>query len=345
MKYIFSLFVVSVVCVAAPVWAQTKPAAPVLPAGVAARVNGKPITFDALAVQLKAWKGSPMIQGAVRDAVIAQEARKYNVSVTPAELAAEVFDFKQNRVDQERSNGRGMATWREIAARDGIADSYLTDYVRNLILSRKAYAKFLEANIKSLDEQRKIAIVAVTNMPAAPPKPGDAPETPEIIAKRDADAKAKIEGILADIKANKITFADAAKQFSADRGQDGKGSAERGGELPWLPRTLPNGNPVGDPAFVEAMFGLAKAGDITLAPVKIPNGYLLIKLLQIGKNATPTEKAAYKKSQVDGQLQNQQGFAQWTAYLVQSAKVEYAAAPPPLKIAPLPAPVLAPKKP
>ncbi|MBC8143527.1 MAG: peptidylprolyl isomerase [Armatimonadetes bacterium] len=346
-----AVFAASLVLVAAPVRAQTKPspatvapkpAAPAkpapLPAGVAARVNGKNITFDALAAQLKAWKGSPMIQEAVAELVIAQEAKKYKVTVTAAEIAAEVFDFKQKRVEQERTSGRGMATWREIAARYGIADSYLTDYVRGIIVARKTYAKFLESNIKGLDEQRKIAIIALTNLPATPPKPGDAPDTPEAIAKRDADAKTKIEGILADIKANKISFADAAKQFSADKDENGGGSAARGGELPWLPRTLPNGRPVGDPPFVDAMFGLAKVGDVTPAPVKVPNGYLLIKLLQIGTDATPAEKAAYKKSQVDAQLQNQQGFAQWRAYLVQTAKVDYAAAPMPVPPALLPSP-------
>ena len=309
-----------------PTSPATKPAPVVLPAGVAARVNGKDITFDALAVQLRAWQGSPLVQQAVRDAVVAQEAKKYNVSVTPAELSAEVYQFKQDQVDRARSNGGVMMTWREIAARDGIADAYLADYVKNQILSRKAYKKFLEAKVKGLDEQRKVAIIAVTNLTTEAPKPGDVPDTSEAKAKRDADAKAKIAGILADIKANKISFADAAKQYSADKGQDGQGSAARGGELPWLPRTLPNGNPVGDPAFVDAVFGLEKPGDVTPAPVPISNGYLLVKLLKKGSDATPAEKAAYFKSQVDGQMQNPQGLQQWVAYVVQTAKVDYAAA-------------------
>lgn len=334
---------VTVAVFAAPALAQTKtppvpapnpvPFSPLakplpakLPVGVAARVNGKEITLDALAAKMRLWQGSPMVQAAVRDLVIAQEAKKYNVSVTNAELNAELYQFKQEQVDRVRSNGGGMITWRDIAARDGVTDAYLSDYVKNQILARKTYAKFVESKVQSLDEQIKIAIIAVTSFPTEQPKPGDAPDTPEAKAKRDTDAKAKIVGIAADIKANKISFADAAKQYSADRDANGQGgSAARGGELPWIARVQPNGVPVGDPAFIDAAFGLAKPGDMT-APVVVPNGYLLIKLIQKGTDATPDEKATYRKSQMDAQTKNPEAFQRWTNFVLQSAKVEYAAA-------------------
>lgn len=304
-----------------PVQAMPKPPATPpavkLPAGVAARVNGKDITYSELAGKMQSWSGRPILQQVVQARVIEQEAKKYGVTVTPAELKAEVAKVKQEQVDRQTQSGGGMMTWSAIAARDGISDGYVADNVRLGLLARKTYQKVIESSVPSLAGQIKVAHILIPTVDLEAPKPDAKPKTPEEVAKRDADAKAQAEKLIADINAKTITFEDAAKQFSADKGQNGQGSAANGGALPYT------GKGRWDPAFEAAAFKLEKPGDITPTPVKSQYGYHLIKLLQKGDNAPAAEKAAYKKELVDQQLQNPQGIGQWIQYMMSNAKINY----------------------
>ena len=99
------------------------------------------------------------------------------------------------------------------------------------------------------------------------PTPDAQPLTPEQQKKKDDDQKARLEQILADIRAGKLKFDDAAKQFSDD-----KGSGAQGGELPWA------GKNSYVPEFERAEFALVKVGDISPL-VKTQFGWHIIKLL------------------------------------------------------------------
>ncbi len=298
-----------------------------LPAGVAARVNGADLTYDALAAMLKSWGGRPLLERAVQAKVIELEAKKYGATVTAAELKAEVARAKQDEINRLRDSGAGMMPWSEIAARNGVSDGYVADNVRLGLLARKTFQKAIEKNIPSIVGQIKVAHILIPTVDLAPPKPDATPKTPEEEAKRDAEAKAKAEGILADIVAKKITFEDAARQFSADKTPNGQGSAPNGGVLPYTGRSL------WDPAFDKAAFDLAKPGDMTPSPIRSRVGYHIIKLIQKGTDAPAAEKAAYNKEQVAIQSQNPQAVTQWVQYLMSTAKVSYgaSAAPAPKK--------------
>ena len=297
------------------------PSPPVkLPAGVAARVAGQNITFAELNAKLQAWSGRPLLQQVVQSTVIEQEAKKQGVTVTPAELKAEIAKVKQQQIEQQTMRG-AMMTWNQIAAKEGISDAYVADNVRLGLLARKAYAKALDKQVPSLDGQLKVAHILIPNVDLEAPKPDAKPKTPEEEKKMDEDAKAKADQVLADIKAGKITFADAAKQFSADKGPDGSGSAANGGELPYTPKER------WDPGFAAGAAALAKPGDITPAPVKSRFGYHIIKLISKGADAPASEKAAYKKQLIDQQMQNPQGIGQWIQFLMSNSKVDYNLAP------------------
>ena len=82
----------------------------------------------------------------------------------------------------------------------------------------------------------------------------------------DQQAHAKIEQIAAEIRAGKITFADAANKYSDD-----PGSANLGGDLGWA---SPN---IYDPAFRDAVMQLKK-GQLS-QPVRSSFGWHLIQLL------------------------------------------------------------------
>ena len=204
-----------------------------LPAGVAARVNGKNITYSELSTKLETWAGRPLLQQIVQAQVIEQEAKKNGVTVSATELKTEADKVKQEQVDRQSQSGTGMMTWRQIAARDGISDEFVNDNIRVSLLARKTFQKILEKQVPSLDGQIKVAHILIANFDAEPPKPDAKPKTPEEEAKRDADAKVKADQVLADILAKKISFEDAAKQYSADKGPNGEGSAAQGGALPY----------------------------------------------------------------------------------------------------------------
>lgn len=315
------------------------PPAVKLPAGVAARVNGVNLTYAELSAKLTSWAGRPLLQQVVQAKVIEQEAKKAGVSVTAAELKAEIAKVKQEQIDRQAQGGGGMMTWRQIADRDGISEGYVIDNVRLGLLARKTYQKVIEKSIPSLEGQIKVAHILIPTVDIEPPKPDAKPKTAEEEANRDAQAKAKAEQLIADINAKKITFADAAKQFSADKGPQGQGSAAEGGALPYT------GKNRWDPAFEKAAFDLAKPEDMTQTPVKSRFGYHIIKLLQKGSNAPAAEKAAYKKELIDQQMQNPQGMGQWIQFMMANAKINYSATAPTPAVAQKPAAKPAPKKP
>lgn len=92
---------------------------------------------------------------------------------------------------------------------------------------------------------------------------------------KDADAKAKIDALAKQV-AEGADFAALAKANSKD-----PGSAANGGDLGFTAR----GQFV--PEFDKALFGLAKAGDVSTV-VKTPFGYHLIKLLAVKQPTVPS---------------------------------------------------------
>ena len=100
----------------------------------------------------------------------------------------------------------------------------------------------------------------------------------------DQQARAKIEQIAADIRSGKITFAQAARQYSED-----PGSANQGGDLGWA---SPN---IYDPAFRDAVMRLNK-GQIS-QPVRSSFGWHLIQLMdtrQVDRTEDAGKDRAYR---------------------------------------------------
>jgi len=98
----------------------------------------------------------------------------------------------------------------------------------------------------------------------------------------DAQARAKLEEIAADIKSGKTTFAAAAKSFSDD-----PGSANQGGDLGWASADIY------DPSFRDALSRLKK-GQIS-GPVHSSFGWHLIELLDT-RNVDKTDAAQKERA-------------------------------------------------
>ncbi len=100
----------------------------------------------------------------------------------------------------------------------------------------------------------------------------------------DAQAKAKLEQVAADIRSGKANFADEAKQLSQD-----PGSANQGGDLGWASPDMY------DPAFRDALLNLKK-GQLS-APVHSSFGWHLIEVLdtrQVDKTDAAQKERAYR---------------------------------------------------
>ena len=294
----------------APTKKPTAEPAPKLPPTVVARVNGKDITREDLLGLFDTVHGRPLIGELVKDTVIADEAKRLGVVITQAELNAAIQKTKLQIVAAQQQRGTSM-TYEQFALEQGITETFLRWSVYEETLRKDTFAKVIAAQIPALDSQIKVAHILIATIPLGSEQPAKPPTEAEQ-QKIDADAKTKIDGILADIKAKKITFEDAAKQYSADQS-----NASTGGLLPFA------GRGTFDPTFEGAAWNLKNPGDIS-EPVKSRFGWHLIKLVTKGTNATAAEKKAYHDDMVQKaaqQAENAQAIQSWTSQLMGNAKI------------------------
>lgn len=288
---------------------SAKPSGPIkLPAGVVARVNNRDVSRVELIDLLNKTGAREAVQKLVQMTVLEEEARKAGVSVGKAELAEAVRAEKNRIVASMMQQSGTPMSFAEISQRFGLTDAEIEWTVRLQLLGRKAFGKQVEREVPPIDNQIKAAHILILTMPQ--PGPDGKPLSPEDQAKKESDAKAKLEGIVADVKAGKTTFEAAAKSFSDD-----KASAVEGGMLPWFAK---NGMMV--PEFENAAFALKKPGEISPV-VKTQYGYHVIKLVRTGKDATPAEKRKHKDDEVAKLIGSGPRFQQWLAGAVQKATI------------------------
>ena len=284
---------------------------PKLPANVVATVNGKPITRDEILSIVEMTHGKSEITELIRDAAVADEAKKLGVVVTEGEIAAAITKMQDSIVQGQMQNGTPMS-YEQFAAQYGITPTFLRWSVYQDTLRRATFLKTLQKTIVPLAQQRKLEHILILTV-----TPGEAPAaqpTAAEQAKKDADAKVKIDGILADIKSGKITFEDAAKQYSED-----KSNSAEGGMLGFA------GRKTFVEAFENSAWKLTTPGEIS-EPVKSQFGWHLIKLVELGSAATPDEIKKYNADETQRimqQVNDPQGrpMGSWLTSLVQSAKV------------------------
>ena len=282
-----------------------------LPPNIVARVGSRDITREDALAMFDMVNGRPIVTQMVQAQVLRDEAKRLGVVITDAELKQAVQEAKDRIVTGQMQMGKPM-TYAEIAARDGISDDLVRWSVQLDLLRRKTFTKSLAAQVPPLSQQVKLAHILIATIPLGAPGEEVKPLSPADQAKKDADAKAKIAGILADINSKKITFDEAAKQFSEDRS-----NSANGGVLPFAARGQ------FDPSFEQAAFAIKTPGEV-VGPVKSQFGWHLIKLVARGKDATPAEKAAYQKGlndRIEQQMANQQVMQGWFNSLMEKARV------------------------
>jgi peptidyl-prolyl cis-trans isomerase SurA len=135
--------------------------------------------------------------------------------------------------------------------------------------------------------------------------------TPESMTdEQRADAKKRIHTLYDSIQSG-MDFAEIARKYSEDRG-----SAARGGELPWFG----TGRMV--PPFEDASFALANTGDIS-EPIQTSFGWHIIKLLEqkrfddfetvqadLRANVTKSDRNAYSKKALVERIKRNNNFTE-----------------------------------
>lgn len=280
----------------------------VLPATIVARVNNRDITTQELVDLINRTGARDTVQKLIQYAIIEEEARKAGATIDPKDVAEKVKTEKQRIVANMASQTGSPQTFAEITSRYGLTEAEVAWGVRLQILSQKAYAKQVEKQVPTLEAQVKVEHILLLTMNQ--PGPDGKPLSPADQKKKEDEQRARLEGIIADVKAGKMTFEDAAKKYSDD-----KASGADGGALPWFGRT---GMMV--PEFETAAFNLSKEGEISPL-VKTQYGFHVLKLVKRGKEATAAEKAKFKSEEIKKLTTTGTGMQQWLQGLVQKATI------------------------
>ncbi len=215
------------------------------------------------------------VQNKIREVVIAQAAKAAGVKVSDADMDAQYKKSVSNAKVQLRQEGKSDS---QFLAGLGMRPETVRRLTRtSLVLERlmKADIEKKKGSPFGADDYLDARHILIRIVPPAPAKPGEQPSK-EVQDKAAADAKAKIDQIAADIKAGKIKFEDAAKQFSDDSSklQEGKVGVFVRGQMV--------------PDFEKAAFALA-AGQVS-EPVRSQFGWHLIRVDRVGKDISPAER-------------------------------------------------------
>ncbi len=292
--------------------APMPPAAPVRPGppGVAATVNGTPITKAQVTAEVLKAVGpqfvSQLVDQMITIALIDQEAARQHVVITPAQAALKLSQVKA----------------RAAAQVPGGLDTYLTqrhqtlaDYKSQLLTELK-----VEALVKkNLPPAAPMARRHVRHLLILTTRPGVMPSPDVKGPHTDPEALALIAKAQAALKAGK-SFEEVANEYTED--PSGKG---KGGDLGLMDASTPF-----VPEFKAAALAL-KAGEITPQPVKTQYGYHLIQCVSTSAAPLPSDKALYVAAeQAAKQQQIQVAIRGYVDGLKKKATVvNYTPAPPP----------------
>lgn len=255
-------------------------------------VNGEKITKTQLADKMMDWRGAITLDEMIQMKLIDQEAKKAGVVVKPEEVNARVAELRQS-VPAGTDYVAFLKT-------KGLTPNRLSDIFKMQLQAEKVVGKNVKVTPQDLAQYRKASHILVALNVA--PNATDAEKT-----KAEADAKAKIDKIAAEIKAGTKTFENAAKEYSDDTG-----TKDRGGDLSWISK----GQMVAE--FEKTVFSLEP--NQVSEPVKTEYGYHIIKLTQIGDKATGKEKAMLE----DGIIKSKMNTAlpAWLAAIQKKAVIK-----------------------
>ncbi|MEN6357760.1 MAG: peptidylprolyl isomerase [Armatimonadota bacterium] len=263
---------------------------------VMATVNGASITKGDLMKMLWSWSAPNHLQFLVNQKLVFQAAKKAGVSITSAEMKAKIDDLVKKS---------GAPSLDAILAQSGQTREQFMAMRKLSFLAEKIVAKTINVTDAEYAEYARAQHILIRFSQDETDK-----------TKAEETAKAKADEIYAKAKAGE-DFAKLADEYSEDPGnvKDGK---KLGGDVGWFT----HGRMV--PDFEKAAFAL-KPGEIS-EPVKVFYGYHIIKLIKLGKDASPAEKQDLKKMIVETKTPMELGV--WYQKTLGAAKIVNKIAPP-----------------
>ncbi|MCM3700431.1 peptidyl-prolyl cis-trans isomerase [Paenibacillus macerans] len=254
-----------------------------------ATVNGVEITKDQLYNELVTQGGEQVLSGLIDQELINQEAKKKNITITDADIDAEIKDTYVAQFGSQEALDQALVQY-----------GMTKDDLRSQIASQLKLTKLLEPQVKVTDDQIKQTFETYK----------DSFNTPEqvrasiILVKTEDEAK----DIIKQLKGG-ADFAELAKSKSLDTA-----TKEQGGDTDFFARGQK------ETAVEDAAFKLTK-GQIS-DPVKTSEGYQVIKLTD--RKEAHTATLDEKKEEIRKTLVNQQVSqlsATWLQNLHSSSKI------------------------
>lgn len=215
---------------------------------------------------------------------IDQEATREHVQPTEKEVNDKVSEVMAN-LHKQHAIPDGQTDEQFLQAHNMTLTKLRINYrpqVQVLNLIRQETTAKLGHPMGAADLVQASHILIAVNVPAT--------ATPEEKTKADAEALDKIKKILADIRADKISFADAAKANSED------GTKDKGGDL----GIFTHGMMVKE--FENQAFN-AKPGVVS-DPVRTQFGYHLILVTKKGNDIPPADRETFIENYTAGQVRN-----------------------------------------
>jgi hypothetical protein len=253
------------------------------PPGVAAIVNGQQIKIDEVKTMAYQHYGSPMLTQLIQSTLVDQEARKLNLSASPAEIQAKIAEVKT----QIESRGPGQTL--ESALKT--AHMTMAD-LRSLYRTRVLIEKLADRRVKPTKMLHLRHILIMTANPAG---------SPDVKPHTEDEAKAIFQKVQDDIKAGK-SWDELVTTYSEDKQTNSK---EKAGDL-----GVVGPNTGFDQDFMKGANAL-KTGEISKEPIKSVYGIHIVKLESTSSDAKGAEKDLYKIP-MDQDRQQQQGMMQQT---------------------------------
>ncbi len=257
---------------------------------VVGTVDGATVTKGELMHALWYWNGPQLLNDLLSQKMIEQAAKKAGVTLTPAE---------QKQKEMEAVKRMGLNSVDELLKQFKVTKDRFALGIRVSALAEKTVMKSVKVSDAEYADWIKARHILIRF-----------PDSEKDQAKKEEIAKQKIDEIAAKLKAGE-DFAKLADEYSEDPGnvKDGK---KQGGDLGWFTK----GRMVQE--FEKAAFAL-EPGKVS-EPVKTFYGYHLIKVDQLGKNASPADKAALKKQILDQKVP--QEMQRWFSELQAKAKMD-----------------------
>lgn len=216
--------------------------------------------------------------------------------------------FVQAAKDQKLTDKPPVHAMLEMAENSVLYSAYYRAEILDKIVPEQQVRAFYDSNKERFfhPEQVKIRHILVTPRAEGQQLANSTGDD----AKSPADAKAKIEKLIATLKSG-AKFDEVARQYSEDP------SAQNGGEMDWITRSgrLPE-------AFENAAFSIQKPGQV-VGPVTTQYGIHLIQLLERHERTYFDYEDV--RNEIQNQLAGQRGEAVQQAYekLVKELQAKY----------------------